>query len=1067
MTRIVISSFTRRVSVVVLITATLFAGVFSSSLFPAARQAKAAGNNTVQFHLWQNLNPGGGGQVQQVYPDPNTPGCLYELADLEGLYRSDDYGASWNYIGDSVLTGDTRHIIAEPGNANRLYLGTNYGLEISDNAGVTWRPVVSSSIASGTPFDALAVDPRNTQNVFAGPSWEEDDRHLQEFDNVPAYSPTGQRLLYYSHDRGSTWHTVQFDTHDGYKQVFSITINPQNSRNIYLGADGGVYVSWNGGVSWQLLNLPVTTGATGSHTVYPYNRGAALTPDGKYIIATYAIAVDSSQNPPDAQISYVKQTSVFVTSTHCTTNCVWQEISSGLADPANNNSYANYARPEVDPRSTSSSIKLLTGPLAPLGNYGLFQGAYSVDANGIFSGSWQKVFENRPSPKNQQPPVPQFDVGWNDIEPFVREYTYTPTSWPQRQVWMASQQTVYVGDPEHPTTGWQTRSTQFVKNYTQASVTDANGNVVQGPNAPSYQGQGISSTFNYDVAGYGNYLVQGMADNGLLESWDGGKSWTQRLSNLNRHLFAVQSNPNFMDNSGSNINWYWINNADSVMTVPTYPAIMLAGVAGGYGAGSTEYGNGFLLAEKLGNTPSPSDTWQFIAGEQWSSDPPFVSKYYNKENPPKQPVAVNGLPPWRIQSMTYNPSNPDQVVVGTHQGLYICYDILGLVNNTAGPTGTYFYDIGNAQMDKQSFRAVAFDPNDPNTMYAMSAPFNPNTYFGYQTGEGTVWKGSWNGTYWSWQAIYNRGGAGNSDYDMSVWSNNGKTQLAISIFDGNVNADTVEPASNGTGVYLSGDQGGHWTQVLSTAQAVTLRQHAWYNPAQYHMVLTSLVASGNQVYVTMGTHSYTKGYAVLQGTIQNDGTVWWTDWTGDYSYGASGSFIPFPYARGKTKIINMNGQDSVYISTAGAGLWSRPVEQTIDDGVTGSGQGQFTYSSGWSFCNTCLPGTDPASPPVYGGTQHFSNTVNSTMTLTFSGSQVALYGILDPRQGIGAVSVDGGPETNVDFYGPTRMGNQLLWANPTPLGQGTHTLTLRVTGTKDAQASDTYIAFDRVAISGA
>jgi hypothetical protein len=65
--------------------------------------------------------------------------------------------------------------------------------------------------------------------------------------------------------------------------------------------------------------------------------------------------------------------------------------------------------------------------------------------------------------------------------------------------------------------------------------------------------------------------------------------------------------------------------------------------------------------------------------------------------------------------------------------------------------------------------------------------------------------------------------------------------------------------------------------------------------------------------------------------------------------------------------------------------------------------------------------------------------------MTFSGTQLRLYGVKDAHFGIGAVSIDGGAETNVDFYAPTRGGNQLLWTSPV-LPSGMHILKLRVVG---------------------
>ena len=85
------------------------------------------------------------------------------------------------------------------------------------------------------------------------------------------------------------------------------------------------------------------------------------------------------------------------------------------------------------------------------------------------------------------------------------------------------------------------------------------------------------------------------------------------------------------------------------------------------------------------------------------------------------------------------------------------------------------------------------------------------------------------------------------------------------------------------------------------------------------------------------------------------------------------------------------------------------------------------------------------------------------MTVAFTGTQIKFYGVKDPGHGIGAVSIDGGAETNIDFYASTRAGNVLLWTSPA-LTSGSHTFKLRVTGTKNVSSSNTWTVPDRVDI---
>ncbi|NJM09296.1 hypothetical protein HC891_28440, partial [Candidatus Gracilibacteria bacterium] len=109
----------------------------------------------------------------------------------------------------------------------------------------------------------------------------------------------------------------------------------------------------------------------------------------------------------------------------------------------------------------------------------------------------------------------------------------------------------------------------------------------------------------------------------------------------------------------------------------------------------------------------------------------------------------------------------------------------------------------------------------------------------------------------------------------------------------------------------------------------------------------------------------------------------------------------------------------------------QPALPRIDNNVRGSGQNQFNYNGTWSHCTGCAGN--------YLNTVSYSNVTNDTVSLTFSGTRVKIYG--NTWGGIGAVSIDGGAETNVDFGTATL----LKWTSPA-LSAGSHTLTIRVTG---------------------
>jgi hypothetical protein len=117
---------------------------------------------------------------------------------------------------------------------------------------------------------------------------------------------------------------------------------------------------------------------------------------------------------------------------------------------------------------------------------------------------------------------------------------------------------------------------------------------------------------------------------------------------------------------------------------------------------------------------------------------------------------------------------------------------------------------------------------------------------------------------------------------------------------------------------------------------------------------------------------------------------------------------------------------------------------TIDDSWAGPAADEFNYvGSGWGHCSGGCGGDTTG---LYDGSNSWDSKVNDYTTVLFSGTQFNFYGVQDTINGIGAVSIDGGAETDIDFYASARKGNVLLWTSPV-LTEGTHTFKLRVTGT--------------------
>ncbi len=227
-----------------------------------------------------------------MYEHRRFPWKLYDGGPGSGIFKSTDGGATWRKLGGGLPTGavgrigldvfraDPRTLVAIVENRNprpatdeerrqdeRRGLDPQerqYGGEVyrSDDAGETWRkvsgPTEDLSNKSGYAFNQIRVDPRDANRLFV----------------------TGSGLSS-SRDGGRTWAR---DRRSGaaFASAFgdfrTLWIDPANPDRIVAGSDGGVFISYDGGVTNDhLYNLPL--GEVYALTVdmeEPYNVYAGL-----------------------------------------------------------------------------------------------------------------------------------------------------------------------------------------------------------------------------------------------------------------------------------------------------------------------------------------------------------------------------------------------------------------------------------------------------------------------------------------------------------------------------------------------------------------------------------------------------------------------------------------------------------------------------------------------------------------------------------------------------------------------------------------------------------------------
>ncbi|WP_276370689.1 tail fiber domain-containing protein [Chryseolinea sp. H1M3-3] len=128
-------------------------------------------------------------------------------------------------------------------------------------------------------------------------------------------------------------------------------------------------------------------------------------------------------------------------------------------------------------------------------------------------------------------------------------------------------------------------------------------------------------------------------------------------------------------------------------------------------------------------------------------------------------------------------------------------------------------------------------------------------------------------------------------------------------------------------------------------------------------------------------------------------------------------------------------------------------QQDIDDALQGTSDYQFSYSGNWAHGS----GTTDL---YYNRTCSFSNTTSAYATISFTGNDFRLTVSTAPHHGIMGVTVDSQPEKLFDLYESEQHIKEFYGYQFEALSEGRHTVKIRVTGTKNPAATNTYVVVD-------
>src|SRR5437868_9238538 len=153
-----------------LVSVAIFASFLSQPA--AAQQIPQSGYQEMR---WRMIGPTRGGRPRAACGVPSQPNVFYTGAVNGGLWKSDDYGRTWNPIFDGQPTQSIGAIAVAPSNPAVVYVASGEGLHRPDlsvgdgiykytDAGKTWTHL---GLCEAQQIPALAVGPKSTDVLFA------------------------------------------------------------------------------------------------------------------------------------------------------------------------------------------------------------------------------------------------------------------------------------------------------------------------------------------------------------------------------------------------------------------------------------------------------------------------------------------------------------------------------------------------------------------------------------------------------------------------------------------------------------------------------------------------------------------------------------------------------------------------------------------------------------------------------------------------------------------------------------------------------------------------------------
>jgi len=286
----------------------IYAGTGESNMRNSVSIGDGLYKSTDAGDNWTKIGLDSTEHIAKIVIDPTNsnivyaaaPGPLWSDSKHRGLYKSTDAGKTWEkilYVNEKAGCAD---VSVDPKNPSIVYAttwefrrlpylfnsgGAGCGIYKSLDGGKTWKELSNGLPAKPFGRTALALAPSAPNNLLAivesaktglyisadgGESWKQQSATLNVISRPFYFStlvidPLDPKRVYrpaysfsFSSDGGYSFADATDEGGWVHSDHHALWINPSNTNHMFLGTDGGVYMSMDKGNNWIFMqNIPV------------------------------------------------------------------------------------------------------------------------------------------------------------------------------------------------------------------------------------------------------------------------------------------------------------------------------------------------------------------------------------------------------------------------------------------------------------------------------------------------------------------------------------------------------------------------------------------------------------------------------------------------------------------------------------------------------------------------------------------------------------------------------------------------------------------------------------------